>query len=368
MKIAGIIIIFITSVTSLSIFYVLLPVGFEWKYLLYILGISALFSGLIATGIIFVVNRHLCWMQDNIKKAMDFIKNPHSKYPDSAITSEFFNQILEIFKKNQEDIKRDLAKRDEFIRWLTEEVNRCSFELNRKNKEVIEKEKNIALGHLVATLAHKLGTPLNSITGHIQLIMANNRLDYEVRNRLEIVFQELSRIEKIIRQALDVLILDRHNTEKIKIKEFLSEVIDFLLPSLSNEIESIELNVETNLVYVHTDPDMLREVVINLISNAGEAIQGKGFIRVSAGKKDDTICYISVADNGIGISSDLKDKIFEPFFTTKHKGKSSGLGLAICKEIARVMGGSIEVESALGKGSVFTFTFIDKREGRDEKV
>ncbi|MGB9600421.1 MAG: sensor histidine kinase [Myxococcota bacterium] len=363
MRIAGIIIIFTIFVVSMLLYCLLLPVEFEWKYLLYILGISAFFSSLIATGVKFIINRHLQWMQENIKKAMDYIRNPHFKYPDECVDSEFFDNILELFKRSHEDIKRDIAKRDEFIRWLTEEVNRCSFELNRKNKEVIEKEKNIALGHLVATLAHKLGTPLNSMAGHIQLVLANNKLDYDVKNRLEIVVQEIVRIEKIIRQALDVLTLDRHNSERINIKEFLSEIIDFLLPSLSKEVVSIELNIEPDLSYVYTDPDMLREVIINLISNAGEAIQGKGFIRVSAGRKNENTYFISVEDNGVGISSELKDKIFEPFYTTKHKGKASGLGLAICKEIARVMGGSIELESTVGKGSIFTFTFIDKREG-----
>ncbi|MCX7944645.1 MAG: ATP-binding protein [Deltaproteobacteria bacterium] len=303
-------------------------------------------------------------MIDNVKKAIDYIRNPYMRYPIEEATSEFMNNILEVLRKKEEEIKRDLAKRDEFIRWLTEEVNRCSFELNRKNKELIEKEKNIALWHLVATIAHKLGTPLNSISGHIQLILANSKIDYETRSRLSIISQELTRIEKIIRQALDVLILDKQKNERINLREFLSEIVDFLLPSLQKDVESIELNIESDFTVVYSDPDMLREVIINLISNANEAIQGKGLIRIVAGRIDNENCYIRVIDNGIGISSELRDKIFEPFFTTKHKGKASGLGLTICREIARAMGGDVEVESTVGKGSVFTFKFKDRREGR----
>ncbi|MCX7958547.1 MAG: hypothetical protein N3B13_05810, partial [Deltaproteobacteria bacterium] len=229
---------------------------FKPEYLIFISGISLVFSVITVAGMMFVFRRHLMWMRENVRRAMDYIRNPHMKYPEEVISSEFFNNILELFRQNQEDIKRDIAKRDEFIRWLTEEVNRCSFELNRKNKVLIEKEKNLALGHLVATIAHKLGTPLNSISGHIQLILANNRLDYETKNRLNIISQELHRIEKIIRQALDVLILDRQKTEEINIKEFLSEIIDFMLPSLQKEIESIELNIDPKLSVIYSDPDM----------------------------------------------------------------------------------------------------------------
>ncbi len=364
MKTAGFFIVFLLYFSSLVLFYIILPHDFQITYLAYIALISLVFSVVTYTGVIFVFGKHLAWMKENIRKAMDYIRNPHMKYPEEELFSEFFSNVMEMFRRNQEDIKRDIAKRDEFIRWLTEEVNRCSYELNRKNKALMEKEKNIALGHLVATIAHKLGTPLNSISGHIQLILSNNRLDYDTKNRLTIINQELQRIEKIIRQALDVLILDKQKTEKINVKEFLSEIIDFLLPSLQKEIESIELNIEPDLSVIHSDPDMLREVVINLVSNANESIHGKGFIRISAGKFSDGMCYIRVADNGVGISGELREKIFEPFFTTKHKGKASGLGLTICREIARVLGGDIVVESTVGKGSVFTFSFRDKKEGK----
>lgn len=358
-----ILLLFLYLLAQLS-FYLVLSLGFNLQQFLYMFAISLFFSILTYGGMDFVFRRHIMWMQENIKNAMNYIRDPHMRCLDEKIDSEFFKNLMEFFRKKQEEIKRDIAKRDEFIRWLTEEVNRCSYELNKKNKELIEKEKSIALGHLVATIAHKLGTPLNSISGHIQLILANNRIEYDIKNRLNIINQELQRIEKIIRQALDVLILERQKSEKIFIKEFLSDVVDFLMPSLKKEVENIEVNIDPNLSVIYSDPDMIREVLINLISNANESIEEKGFIKIIVGRIDEEMCYIKVVDNGIGISNELKERIFEPFFTTKHKGKASGLGLTICREIARALGGDIEVESTVGKGSVFTFKFRDKKEGR----
>ncbi len=363
MKILGFIGIFFLQLFSLYFFNEI-----SGRYEGFNLALFFIFVSLASTTLIYIlfaiaINNYFRWMKTNISRAISLLQNPQQSLDDSLSSSEIFKNIVEIVKQSHENVKRDIAKRDEFIKWLTEEVNRCSFELNRRNKELIEKEKGIALSHLIATLAHKLGTPLNSISGHLQLILSVSQIDYDTRNRLEIIKNEISRIEKIIRQALDVFIMDRRKIEPVNLKLFLSQTIDFLLPSINTDVESIEMSIEPEIPPVHTDPDMLREVVVNLISNASEAIQGKGFIKVSCGRRDDGIWFISVQDNGIGISSELKEKIFEPFFTTKHKGSASGLGLAICKEIARVMGGDISVESVVGKGSIFTFTFADQQEG-----
>jgi len=363
MRLAGFIIIFVVTTIFVFLHYIFLPVKLEGWYIIFFIAGSLIYTSVVYLGVVFIINRHLHWMKENIRNAMEYLKEPHIKFPESNIAADIFNNIIDEFKQRQENISRDIAKRDEFIKFLTEEVDRCAYELNRKNKEFMEKERSIALGHLIATLAHKLGTPLNSISGHIQLILNNDQLDYDTKNRLKIVSGEIARIEKIMRQALDVLMLERGRVEPVNIKELLAETIDFLLPTLSRDADSIELSIDPELKTVYSDSDMLREVVINLLSNASESMENKGFIKLAAGRKGDNICYISVSDNGVGISKDMQEKIFEPFFTTKQKGKASGLGLTICKEIARVLGGNIEVESAVGKGSTFTFTFIDRREG-----
>jgi two-component system NtrC family sensor kinase len=102
-----------------------------------------------------------------------------------------------------------------------------------------------------------------------------------------------------------------------------------------------------------TDPGLLRQIVINLLSNAFDAIASDGRVTVSASVKNGMVA-IAVSDTGAGISPDDLRSIFEPFYTTKGRGKGTGLGLAICRELAKALGGSIEVESVPGKGSTFT--------------
>jgi len=102
-----------------------------------------------------------------------------------------------------------------------------------------------------------------------------------------------------------------------------------------------------------TDPGLLRQIVINLLSNAFDAIGPDGHVMVSATVADGTV-DVAVRDTGAGISEEDLRSIFEPFYTTKGRGKGTGLGLAICRELAKTLGGSIDVDSTPGKGSTFT--------------
>ena len=102
-----------------------------------------------------------------------------------------------------------------------------------------------------------------------------------------------------------------------------------------------------------SDPGLLRQIVINLLSNALDAVDQGGLVALTARSQDDQV-VITVRDTGTGIAPEDLRRIFEPFYTTKGRGKGTGLGLAICRELAKALGGTIAVESTPGQGSAFT--------------
>ena len=119
---------------------------------------------------------------------------------------------------------------------------------------------------------------------------------------------------------------------------------------------NIELvkHYETNLPLIHSDPSLLRQVLLNLINNAMDAIQKGGEITVETDIGEGDSVEIRVSDTGIGIPQENLSKIFDPFFTTKPPGKGTGLGLSICHGIIDKLGGSISVTSQVGKGTTFS--------------
>jgi two-component system NtrC family sensor kinase len=116
---------------------------------------------------------------------------------------------------------------------------------------------------------------------------------------------------------------------------------------------AVTWRVDATLGELVTDPGLLRQIVVNLVANALDAVDKNGRIEIAARPIGDDV-LISVRDTGHGIPPDDLRRIFEPFYTTKGRGKGTGLGLAICRQLTAALGGAISVESAPGKGSTFT--------------
>jgi len=160
------------------------------------------------------------------------------------------------------------------------------------------------------------------------------------------------RLEGLLSEMRDYYTPREMNCEPVDILQVFKEILD----PLSEEFKSRGIEVETSIAedvkWVEGDPRKLKQVFLNLVKNAMEAMKDGGAIRVSASPSDDLV-EIKVADEGHGISEKDKDKLFTPFFTTKSKG--TGLGLCVVKRIVEQhKNGSISLESEEGRGTVFT--------------
>lgn len=231
------------------------------------------------------------------------------------------------------------------------QLNRLLIELRRENAS---KVRLATLGQLAAQLAHEIGTPLSSVSGHLQLALLQRDLASGLRDRLQVASREIARIGKIVRDYLDSTRSLEPERKATSLRRLLQEAMEVTASTAPELTTRIRLSVDAEPVEFITDPGLLRQVIINLLSNALDAIDASGTVELTARVEANDDVTIRVRDTGSGISAEDLRRIFEPFYTTKGRGKGTGLGLAICRELVTALGGSIAVESVPGRGSTFS--------------
>lgn len=225
----------------------------------------------------------------------------------------------------------------------------------KQTADAIANERNEAVSLLAAGVAHEIGNPLNSLNIHLQLLDRELRqLPSEKRAALKESVRtakaEVVRMDKIIS---DFLRAARPTPPRMTL-ESLNAVIEETLQFMSAEIHSAgivaEVNLSRGLPRVWLDHDQMKQVFINLIKNALQAMEPGGNLTVATERTEDFV-VVNVSDTGAGIPPNLIGRIFEPYESTKKGG--SGLGLMIVRRIVQQHGGAIDVDSAVGKGTVF---------------
>jgi signal transduction histidine kinase len=274
--------------------------------------------------------------------------------------SQGFNQMLDQLSSANREIR-------EFNLRLAQEIDLATQDLSRKNmalgqvnrllndlrRENASKVRLATLGQLAAQLAHEIGTPLSSVSGHLQLALLQRDLPPTLRERLEVASREIVRIGRIVRDYLDSTRGLEPELKPTSLRQLLHEAVEVTGGGEQASKPMVAIDVVDEPSDFQTDPGLLRQILINLLSNAFDAISREGHVTVSAGTRNGEV-EIAVSDTGAGISPEDQRSIFEPFYTTKGRGKGTGLGLAICRELSKALGGSIAVESTPGRGSTFT--------------
>jgi two-component system sensor histidine kinase HydH len=239
-------------------------------------------------------------------------------------------------------------------------------ENSRVYSKMKEKDRLAVLGQMAAGLAHEIRNPLGAIKGAAQLLAdpdADQTLDESSREFIGIIIEEVDRLDEVVGSVLD---LARENTDvvtPIDINAAVRRTLQVMGPDWADMSLCIDTELEEELPRASIAPDQLRQVMMNLLRNAAQAMHGTGTIvlrtrtrqRVASrweGTSDGPAqVAISVTDDGPGISRAALKNIFLPFFTTKEEG--TGLGLAICQRIVQSHGGRIEVSSREGVGTTF---------------
>jgi len=224
-----------------------------------------------------------------------------------------------------------------------------------KMKERSERDERLrAMGEMAARIAHEIKNPLGSMELFLSMIQ-EGRLRAKEKKYVDYVLFGLKTIDRIINNILSYTRPKTLVLKEEKLFQIVSDTLDFMSVSIMGR----EIEVEFNAAYQEPslfDPDLIKLVIMNLISNAIDAVGEKGTIRIEV-KEEGGYALLVVSDNGVGMPEDVRRNIFNPFFTMKDKGV--GLGLFIVYNIVQAHGGFIEAESAAGSGSSF-FMYIPK--------
>lgn len=237
-----------------------------------------------------------------------------------------------------------------------DELSRYIEEQERIREQFGQIEKMSALGELASGVAHDFNNTLAGILGRAELMLRRVD-DAETRRGLEIIIQAatdgagtVKRIQDFARQRRD------HDFQSVSVDQLLIDVNEITRPRWKDRAQAHNVHIKLNLqintqASIMGDPSELREVLVNMVFNAVDAMPQGGRLTLSAEEVAGSI-KISVADTGIGMSPEIRSRIFDPFFTTKGKA-GMGLGLAVCYGIIQRHEGAVEVESELGQGTTF---------------
>jgi two-component system, NtrC family, sensor kinase len=234
--------------------------------------------------------------------------------------------------------------------------------------QLFHASKLASVGELATGVAHEINNPLAIIVATTGVIRDMLNPEFNLNPSPEEIIKEVDTIDSaafrartITRQLLD---FGRKNEPKLapcNVNQVLDEVMSGL-KEREFKVADIEIirNYDPGLPEIMLDRDQIRQVLLNLINNAGDAISGPGKITISTSKNDRDI-QIMIKDNGKGMSAEQLSEIFNPFFTTKEVGKGTGLGLSVSLNIIESLGGAIDVQSLEGAGTSFMISLPIRR-------
>ena len=284
-----------------------------------------------------------------------------------AITLIFFfiQHILEPLRKLAGEASRmgptaapqnEIKSLSHSVRDLIEDVDQTHTELQKSRETLLQAEKMALVGKLAAGMAHSIRNPFTSVKMRMFSLGRTLKLTETQKDDLDVISQEIRHIDTIFQNFLEF-----SRPPKLKMQQVSpSVIVDLVIQLLEHRLISYEVRIEVirkrPLPSIPADPEQLKEVLVNLVVNACEAMKKGGQIVVSEEETFERptgrMVVIRVSDNGPGIPGPLVDKVLQPFFTTKEEG--TGLGLSIASRIIEEHGGRLNLTSS--EGTTFTIT------------
>jgi signal transduction histidine kinase len=276
-----------------------------------------------------------------------------------------FNDMTMDLKRAEQENRALMSDLRDFNRDLEQRVLAATDDLRRKNSELITTQERLldvqqevsrmerlaSLGQLSSTLAHELATPLNVVSGHLEILQREVPGEGPARRRLETLSTQVARLSAILKEVLTAVRLPDPVASDVVLDELLDEILRFMAPMASAHDVQMATQGPRGLC-VRFDRNQQQQVLLNLVTNAIEATPAGGKVSLESTPAEKNV-VLRVRDSGTGIPPEALQRVFEPWFTTKEIGRGQGLGLAISREILGRNGGTISAHNNPGGGATF---------------
>jgi len=277
---------------------------------------------------------------------------------DVSVRKRIEAELLELNRGLEQRVgarTAELAERNSQLETALRELRAKTDELGTTTQQLWQSAKLAGVGELAASIAHELNNPLGIVILRLESIMAVTPAGDPRRRALEIIEQELERMGTLIANLLQFSRFGKEQVSTVDIRDEMERTLELVFHHLKKRGVSVTTDFSDGTPAIIADRQKLRQVFLNLITNASDAMPRGGVLtlRTRAGDVNGSrpAVIMEVADTGVGIAPEILPKIWDAFFTTKEEGKGTGLGLAICRRIAHEHDGAIEILSEVGKGT-----------------
>ncbi len=286
----------------------------------------------------------------------EYIREDGSVFPASVRTwrlTDGKGKVIGIWS-----IVRDISEQKALQKSLERQAGVLEQIIQDRTKQLKDTERLVAIGQTAGMVGHDLRNPLQTLTGELYLAkgdvdsLASGEAKSNLQESIRVIEEQIGYMDKIVSDLQAFVVPVKIDKEPVNLKDLITNVLETV--AVPSNI-MVETQVMGHFPQIKADPQLLKRVLINLVTNAVQAMPNGGNLNITAQVKPQGQISVTVQDTGVGIAEKIRNQIFTPLFTTKPRGQ--GFGLAVCKRVIEAHGGSIGFESTEGKGTQFKIQF-----------
>jgi signal transduction histidine kinase len=287
---------------------------------------------------------------------------PLVRADEIGAVAERLNEMLDRMAGFNETLQAEVARATAELRAANRELLETAQRLFAARRELARSQRLALAGQMAASVAHQVGTPLNVMSGYVQMLRATHEDGSPDAERLRTIQEQIARVTAIVQSLLDQTRRPALVLRPLGPGELVEGLAELVRPSLVGRGIELVLEVVPELPAVDVDRVQLEQGLLNLLTNAIDAMPGGGRLSLAA-RADGEDVLLVVEDSGVGIPPDDLARVFDPLYTTKPPGKGTGLGLPILREIVEAHGGTVRLESRPGAGTTAVVRLPRAKEG-----